>query len=389
MRRPKRDIAILYLALLSVGIFLAGCSGPSGDTNPPPPSTSANSVEPKARFFTVSTEQMGHIQVVPVESTPMPRTLRLTGAVAYNNFETTPVITQVGGPVIRILVVPGQDVQKGQPMLYVSSPDYAQLRTNFLKARAADDLAAKSYARSTDLYAHHAIALTDLETSESARNQAQADLQAAEQAIKVLGIQPDRLLKDSASPEIPVLAPITGEVVERLAGPGQVIQAGATQVFTISNTSTVWVLANVYEHDLAFVHPGDPVEIQTDAYETTFHGRISYIAPALDVTSRTLQVRIETVNPGKKLKKDMYVTATVHAGVIPGALTVPNSAVLRNSENQPFVYVEHGSSEFGQQLVTIGEGQEGRTQILGGLEAGERVVADGSLFLQFANSLQR
>jgi cobalt-zinc-cadmium efflux system membrane fusion protein len=63
--------------------------------------------------------------------------------------------------------------------------------------------------------------------------------------------------------------------------------------------------------------------------------------------------------------------------------------VLRNSENQPFVYVEHGSSEFGQQLVTIGEGQEGRTQILSGLEAGERVVADGSLFLQFANSLQR
>jgi RND family efflux transporter MFP subunit len=186
-----------------------------------------------------------------------------------------------------------------------------------------------------------------------------------------------------------VLAPITGEVVERLAGPGQVIQAGATQVFTISNMSTVWVLANVYEHDLAFVHPGDPVEIQTDAYETTFHGRISYVAPALDVTSRTLQVRIETVNPGKKLKKDMYVTATVHAGVIPGALTVPNSAVLRNSENQPFVYVEHQSNEFGERQVTIGEGQEGRTQILSGLEAGERVVADGSLFLQFANSLQR
>jgi cobalt-zinc-cadmium efflux system membrane fusion protein len=386
MKRPNPDFALLTLALFS--ILLSGC-GPSGDTNPPPPSTTANASEPKARLFTVSNEQMGHLQVVPVESTPMPRTLRLTGSVAYNNFETTPVITQVGGPVIRILVVPGQDVQKGEPMLYVSSPDYAQLRTNFLKARAADDLAAKSYARSTDLYAHHAIALTDLETSQSTRNQAQADLQAAEQAIKVLGIQPDHLLKDSASPEIPVLAPITGEVVERLAGPGQVIQAGATQVFTISNMSTVWVLANVYEHDLAFVHPGDPVDIQTDAYDTKFHGRISYLAPALDVTSRTLQVRIETVNPGKKLKKDMYVTATVHAGVIPGALTVPNSAVLRNSENQPFVYVEHGSSEFGQQLVAIGEGQEGRTQILSGLEAGERVVADGSLFLQFANSLQR
>jgi cobalt-zinc-cadmium efflux system membrane fusion protein len=178
-------------------------------------------------------------------------------------------------------------------------------------------------------------------------------------------------------------------VVERLAAPGQVIQAGATQVFTISNLSTVWVLANVYEHDLGYVHPGDPVDIQTDAYETTFHGRISYIAAALDATSRTLQVRIETNNPGGKLKKDMYVTATVRAGVIEGALLVANSAVLRNAENQPFVYVARGPNEFGERLVTIGASQGGKTQIVSGLQAGERVIADGSLFLQFANSLQR
>ena len=110
--------------------------------------------------------------------------------------------------------------------------------------------------------------------AESARNQAQADLQAAEQALKVLGVEPDGLLKAPVSPEVPVLAPINGELVERLVGPGQVVQAGATQVFTISNMSTVWVLANVYEHDLRYVHVGDPVAIQTDAYAATFRGRI-------------------------------------------------------------------------------------------------------------------
>jgi len=189
-----------------------------------------------------------------------------------------------------------------------------------------------------------------------------------------------------------VLAPLAGEVVERLAGPGQVIQAGATQVFTISNMNTVWVLANVYEHDLGFIHMGDPVDIQTDAYPITFHGRISYISPALDATSRTLQVRIVTNNPGEKLKKDMYVTATVQAGVIENALTVPDAAVLRTAENEPFVYVVEDPAkpnQFGQRLVSVGESQDGKTQILSGLRQGENVAADGSLFLQFANSLQR
>jgi cobalt-zinc-cadmium efflux system membrane fusion protein len=393
MTRPTEgflDVARLTLALLPLTLFLAGCSGRTTDASAPSTSYSSSVAgEPTAQFFTVPTEQMAHVQVVSVETTRLPRVLRLTGSVAYNSFETTPVITQVGGPVARILISPGQLVQTGQPMLYVSSPDFAQLRTNYLKARDAYDLAVKSYTRADDLYAHRAIALADFQQAESTRNQAQADLLAAEQALRVLGVPPERVRTDTASPEIPVLAPITGEVVERLASPGQVIQAGATQVFTISNLSTVWVLANVYEHDLGYVHLGDPVDIQTDAYATIFHGRISYVAAALDPTSRTLQVRVETSNPGGKLKKDMYVTATIRAGVIEGALTVPNSAVLRNAENQPFVYVARGPNEFGERLVVVGASQDDRTQVVSGLQAGERVVADGSLFLQFANSLQR
>jgi len=333
---------------------------------------------------------MAHVGVVSVQPTRLRRVLRLPGTVAYNSFETTPVITQVSGPVSRILVSPGQVVHSGEPMLYVASPDFAQLRTNYLKARDALGLAQKNYNRAQDLFQHHAIAEADLLQAESTRNQAQADLQAAEQALKVLGIEhPDRLSPDTIMPEIPVLAPIAGEAVERLASPGQVIQAGATQVFTISNMRSVWVLVNVYERDVGAVRLGDQVTVRTDAYPDEFRGRISYIGAALDPNSRTLQVRIVTQNPGDKLKKDMYVTAVVEAGSIPDALTVPDAAVLRNAENLPFVYVEAGTNQFAERLVTVGESADGRTRILSGLKAGERVVADGSLFLQFENSYQR
>lgn len=389
---PQRRMTVPALGTaLALALTLASCARRADDAATSSTSYSKGmGTASEAQLFTVPQEQMSHVQVVPVEHTKLERVLRLSGTVTYNAFETTPVITQVSGPVSRIVAVPGQVVRAGQPLLYVSSPDFAQMRSNYLKARSADNVAEKNYARAKDLYAHHAISEVDLLQAESNRAQAQADLQSAGQALKVLGLrQLEQMANAPDSPEIPVLAPIGGQVVERLASPGQVVQAGATQVFTISNMGTVWVLANVYERDLGYVHFGDPVTIQTDAYAAAFRGRISYVAAAVDATTRTLQVRIVTNNPGGKLKKDMYVTATVVAGAIPDTLTVPDSALLRNDENQPFVYVARGQNEFGQQLVSIGESQNGRTQILSGLRAGERVVADGSLFLQFANSFQR
>jgi len=382
--------AVLGVFMLLLCVIASGCGRRDVDVAESNSYGAKGQEDSKAQLFIVPENQMSHVQVVAVERSRLERVLRLTGSVAYDAFETTPVITQVSGPVSRIVVAPGEVVRKGQAMLYVSSPDYAQMRTNYLKTRDALSLAEKNYARSEELYAHKAISQADLLQSESTRNQAKADFEAAQQALKVLGVQNlDSLLEGPPSPEISVLAPIAGEVVERLVGPGQVVQSGATQCFTISNMNTVWVLANVYEHDLGYVGVGDPVTIRTDAYATLFRGRISYVAPALDPTSRTLQVRIVTENPGGKLKKDMYVTASVQAGVIANALTVPDAAVLRTAENEPFVYVATGTNKFAQRLVRIGDSQEGRTHILSGLQPGERVAADGSLFLQFANSLQR
>lgn len=343
-----------------------------------------------AELFTIPQDQMAHVQLLTIQPTTLERSLRLTGSVAYDNFRTTPVITQVGGPVSRIVVAPGQNVKKGEVMFYVASPDFSQLRTNYLKAKDADRLAQREYTRAQDLYTHHAIAEKDMLAAESAEVQAGADLAAAESALKVMGItDPDALIQSAPSADVPVRAPIDGEVVEQDVSAGQLIQAGSTQCFMISDMSTVWVLVNVYQKDLPYVRVGDMVTIQTDGYPDVFRGRISYVAAALDPSTRTLQARIETSNPGGKLKRDMYVVATVNAGSIKNALTVPDASVLRDTENQPFVYVQFPDGQFGRRPVTLGESQKGATEIASGLKVGDRVIADGSLFLQFANSLQR
>jgi len=369
-------------------LSLAGC-GRTGEKESQMTSYTANeSKSDTAALFTLPADQMAHVQVVKAISASLPRNLRFTGSVAYDALSTTPVFSAVGGPVKQILAAPGDIVKSGQPLLHVSSPDYSQARSAYLKARDILQLNDKNYKRAQDLYAHKAIAERDLEQAESDRAQAAADVESSGDTLRALGIaDPDT--KPATTLEIPVLAPVSGEIVERLVGPGQLLQAGSTQCFTISDTSKVWVLVNVYQSDMGSVHIGDAADITTDAYPQIFRGRISYIAPALDPTTRTLQERIETENPDHRLRKDMYVTATVHAGAIQNAILVPDTAVLRDTENQPFVYVQTGTNQFARRLVTLGDSDGGRTQIKTGLKEGESVAGDGSLFLQFRNSLQQ
>jgi membrane fusion protein, heavy metal efflux system len=391
MRKTLFPILMFSSAAVVAAFAVAGCSsaGPAESRM-----TSYSASETKAdtaALFTVPPDQMAHLEVVPVEKSNLRRQLRLAGSVTYNAFKTTPVFSPIGGPVHEILVAPGETVSAGQPLLTVNSPDYSVARSAYLKARDAFFLADKVYTRSQDLYAHGAVAEADLQQAESSRSQAQADLQASEDMLRALGIKdPEAMIKNppKTTLQIPLPAPVGGEVVERLVGPGQLLQAGATQVFTISDMTTVWVLVNVYQSDVAYVRVGDSVDISTDTYPQVFRGRISYVASALDPNTRTLQARIVTANPNKILKKDMYVTAMLQAGVIRDALTVPDAAVLRDSENMPFVYAQSGANQFARRLVKVGESQDGRTQITDGLKEGERVVGDGSLFLQFKNSLQ-
>src|ERR1700683_443880 len=376
----------VFAAAPALLLVMAGCEGTGSNAAYSNGAKTSDSAE----LFTIPQEQMSHVQVLTVHRTTLTRPPRLTGAVAYNSFRTTPVITQVSGPVSRVAVVPGQKVVQGEPMLYVASPDYSQLRTNYLKTKDAYALAQKANARAQDLYQHNAIAEQNVEQAQSAEVQASGDLVAAQAALKVMGVtDPDALVKAPPSFEVPVKAPIGGLVVEQDVSAGQLIQPGTTQCFMISDVSTVWVLVNIYQKDLPYVRVGDQVTIQTDTYSETFHGRIAYVAASLYTNTRTLQAPTEHTNHGQKLKKDMYVVATVNAGTIQNAIALPDAAVLRDTENQPFVYAGASSNKFGRRSVTLGESLNGQTEITSGLKAGDRVVGNGSLFLQFANSLQR
>ena len=387
-RRARRSA--IFFAALAAAFALAGCGGAGEQANKMTSFSTAESAASKAELFSLPADQMSHIQIYTVTTAPLEHTLRLTGAVAYDSYVTTPVITQVGGPVSRIVVTPGEHVTAGQPLLYVASPDYSQLRSAYIKARDASQLADKFYKRAQDLFAHQAISQADVEQAESNHTQALADLQSSEQAIRVLGIaNPESILTAPSSAELPLLAPLAGEVVERLCSPGQLLQAGGTQCFTLSDMNSVWVLVNIYQNDIAYVHVGEDVTIDNETYPGVVRGKIQYVAPALDPTTRTLQARIEASNPGERLKNNMYVTAEVRAGVIPNAVVIPDTAVLRDDQNMPYVYIQTLNNQFARRMVTLGESQGGKTQITAGLQSNDKIVGDGSLFLQFQNSLQR
>ena len=390
-RQSATSLRIFTLPLLALAC--AACNSSSGGSESRMTSyTASEKKADTAQTFRITQEQTAHIEVVPVRKENLPRTLRLTGSVAYNGFLTTPVFAPIGGPVHEILVAPGQVVRKGQSLLTVTSPDYSVARSSFLKSRDAFALADKMYTRAQDLFAHGAIAEADLQQAESSRSQAHAEMESSADALRALGLNdPEAVAKNpvQSTAEIPVVAPVGGEIVERLVGPGQLLQAAGTQCFTISDTGSVWVLVNVYQSDLGFIRIGQDVEVVTESYPETFHGKISYIAPAMDATTRTLQARIVAQNPAHKLKKDMYVSAIVRAAALQNVLTLPEAAILRDTENEPFVYVQTAANEFSRRQITLGDSNDGRVQIKTGLKENERVAGNGSLFLQFMNSLQQ
>ena len=168
--------------------------------------------------------------------------------------------------------------------------------------------------------------------------------------------------------------------------PGQFIQAGTTAAFVISNTSTVWVQGHVYDRDLASVHVGDKVDERNASFPEPFHGVVSYIGDMLDPATRTTSVRIVTRNPGAQLKKDLFVDVTFQGKSSRATMVVPAASVLYDEQNFPFVYVQVQPGQFAERKVSIGAQRGDAIEILDGLKTGDRVVSQGSVFLQFANT---
>jgi membrane fusion protein, heavy metal efflux system len=287
----------------------------------------------------------------------------------------------------------GAHVKAGDPLLYVASADITNAVAAYRKARNRLDLAQRTLTRSKDLLDHKAISQRDLESAQADFNDASTDLQTALQALKIYGVSQTDIAEAEQQgmpikPELAMRAPIAGIIVQKMVLPGQFIQAGMTAAFVISNTATVWVQGHVYDKDLTSVHVGDKVDVRNASFPQLFHGVVANIGDFIDPATRTTAVRIVTANIGGLLKKDLFVDVVIHDKSSQKVLAVPTSAVLYDDENMPFVYIQAAPGKFAQRLVKVGGQQDNDTQIVDGLQPGDAVVSQGSVFLQFANTNQ-
>lgn len=347
----------------------------------------------QAGLFTVSQDQLAHLRIGKVAKASWGVAIHTTGTVDWDQDHTTQAITQVNGPITRILVDVGTPVKKDQPLLYVSSPDVANAIAAYRKARNREQYNKRVVGRMKEMLDHGVVAVKDYESSVADYDDATTDVQNSLQPLRIFGItaqEIDRAEKQgtSISTELAVRSPISGVIVQKLISPGMLIAAGQTVCFQISDVSTVWVQGHIFDRDLPSVRNGDAVEESNPSFNRSFRGTVSYIGSFVDPNTRTTPVRIVTRNPGGLLKKDMFVDAVIRTSRRDNILVLPVAAVLRDDKNEPIVYVQAEPGKFAQRSVTIGPQQNGLVEIASGLKEGEDVVFDGSLFLQFANTIQ-
>jgi cobalt-zinc-cadmium efflux system membrane fusion protein len=364
-------------------ISFTGCSGKKSDE------PAASSV--KASNVTLTAAQRQNIQLYIVEPVKFHRTIEATGAVDFDNDQATSVIAPISGPVSRLLVSLGEQVKKGDPLAEVDSPDFAAAISAYRKALATAKTDRRLADLDKDLVEHHGVAQREAEQAETDAENAEADRDAALQGVVALNVPP-QTIKDIQEgrpilrPSGMIRSPIAGTVVERLITPGELLEAGTTPSFTVANLSRVWVMAQIFGSDLASVNVGDSAEVVTGIDLKNFPGRVDNISALVDPDTRSVVVRVVAENPGNFLKKQMYVHVLIQARQESTGLLVPVSAMLRDDQNLPFVYLSQSDGSFARQHVTLADRAGDRYNISEGLKAGDQIVTDGGVFIQFMQS---
>jgi cobalt-zinc-cadmium efflux system membrane fusion protein len=363
--------------------FAAGCGAK------PDAAIAAAAEKPSA--FKVTDEQRAKLRIVTLSKETFRPTLEVTGTVAFNGDKSTQVLSPVSGPVARIVVNLGANVTQGEPLALVASPDFAVDVATYRKAETSLRNTARILKLDEQLFANDALARSDLDQARSDNAGAEADRDAAMLALRSLGLDDPTInsIRDgqrTAPVQGTIVAPIPGTVVEKLINPGQLLAAGSTPAFTVADLTSMWVIASVYATDIPLVTKGVDVDILTDASPKPVHGFVDYVAPIVDPGTKATTVRIVAENSAQLLKRDMFVRMIVHSRQERSGLLVPVASVLRDDDNLPFVFVSNAEGAFVRRRVTLGYRVADRYEILTGLAAGEKVVADGALFVQFAES---
>jgi membrane fusion protein, heavy metal efflux system len=381
---PAKTLSLLVL------LAALGPLGACRDASDPAAATaSAGASTPGG--ITITPEQQARIHTVTLEPTGYQRTVETTGTVAFDADQSTEVIAPVSGPVARLLVDVGAHVKRGQPMAEVASPDFAADVGDYRKASADAANARRIAELDQKLYTDGGLSRRDLEQAETDATAAEADRDAAVQALRSLGVDQqtlDDLVAGKAVEQSHALlrAPLGGTVVERAITPGELLAAGATVCFTVADLSKMWVMADVFTRDLADVKLGDPAEVIAETAPEPVVGKVAYIAAVVDPQTRAVAVRIVADNPGGALKKDLYVKVRLHSSVEHQGLLAPASAVLRDDENLPFVYLAGEGGNYLRRRVDLGSRVGDRFEVTSGLSPQDQVVVEGGLFLKFAEN---
>jgi cobalt-zinc-cadmium efflux system membrane fusion protein len=373
--------ALSIAALLTVCLAAAGCSGKS-DTAP------AAAANDKVRL---TPEQRQNVSLFTVASAKFHRNTETTGVVDFDNDQATSVLAPFSGPVSRLLVGLGDRVRMGDPLALVDSPDFAEAISTYQKALATARTNRRLADLDKDLQEHNGVAQREAAQAETDAVNAEADRDAALQALISLNVNPQTIDDLRAGRPIRhatavIRSPIAGTVVEKLITPGQLLSGGTTPCFTVANLSRVWVMAQVFGNDLSAVNPGDPAEVTSGIGSDTLPGKVDNISALVDPDTRAVAVRVVIDNPKQLLKKQMYVRVSIRSAAESDGLLVPVSAILRDDENLPFVYIAEADGSFARRHVSLGFRAGEQYDITDGLRVGDQIVVGGAIFVQFMQS---
>ena len=399
---PSKCSAGLWTLSLLMILLGDGCSRQPEKSAP----SSAKNVEPDLVVLDPMVLHEGRIVLEEVRQERLPDVLRVTGRIGVNENRTARVGAITGGRVVRILANVGDVVGQGQLLAEMHSHEVHDVRAELTKARAELDrrrselqFARKARDRTARLHSLKAASLEQLQRAEAdstvaeqAVISAQAEIERIAEHLRYLGIAENhpeaKQLARPATPGthepsewVPVVAPLPGVVLKRMVTQGAVVTA-SSDLFEISDLRTLWVNAEVHEKYLQSLRIGLPVEISVQAYpESSFEGRITYVGETLDPTTRTVQLRCETVNTRRQLKPEMYATITIRLDSTDETPLIHSSAV-NELDGASIVFVHEKEAHFRVRRVKLGRQTGSLTEILEGLRPGETVVRDGGFLLK-------
>jgi cobalt-zinc-cadmium efflux system membrane fusion protein len=360
----------LLLIVLGASVFISGCKSDKVDAAAEAPPTAKVISGVDVSFFAVQHPEL--YPIVTATEYQTPSQLFVTGTVFPDIARTVPVISLASGRIVDIRARLGDAVKKGQVLLRIRSDDISGGFDAYRKAISDELLARKQLDRAKVLYQHGAIALGDLEVAQDTEDDAKTTLDTATEHLHLLGSDPD-----NPKGIVDIHAPVSGVITDQEVTNAAFVQAYSTpSPFTISDLTTVWIVCDVYESDMANVRVGQLADIKLNAYpDKVLKGTISNIGSILDPNIRTTKVRIEVANPSEMMRPGMFAAVTLFSKEKRNYTAVPASAIVHlHDRDWVFIPVQE---KFKRIQVISGEQLPNNMQgILSGLQPGQQIVTN-------------